>query len=327
MIPDCDDTPYHARAHQVWAGCDFRARRGQTKPDGMAREVQRCRRRNCRWVAGEPRPFVMSASHVSMPVRPRWKIVSRPPDQPLVAVALHDGHDVRASARPYLALSDADRLHEEDPYTREWVEVAPHQVVVTASRFEVDLNREREAAVYRTPGQAWGLKVWREDTPSFVWAESLLIHDAFREAIAVLLDDLVQRHGHFVLFDLHTYNHRRDGTSGPPAAAAANPEINVGTRNLAAPRWRGVIEMFIESLRAFDFDGHRLDVRENVKFGGGAFSQWVAERYPTGCPLAIEVKKFFMDEWTAVPDRRQVALVRAALASTVDDVLAELARA
>jgi hypothetical protein len=79
-------------------------------------------------------------------------------------------------------------------------------------------------------------------------------------------------------------------------------------------------------LSAFDFAGRNLDVRENVKFGGGAFSRWVVENYPTGCPLSIEVKKFFMDEWTGEPDRAQVALIREALAATVDGVLAALAQ-
>ena len=45
--------------------------------------------------------------------------------------------------------------------------------------------------------------------------------------------------------------------------------------------------------------GRRLDVRENIKFRGGAFTRWVHETFPeTGCSLAIEFKKFFMDEWT-----------------------------
>ena len=32
-----------------------------------------------------------------------------------------------------------------------------------------------------------------------------------------------------------------------------------------------------------------------------------------GCGLAIEFKKFFMDEWTGAPDKRLVAGIREAL--------------
>jgi hypothetical protein len=63
--------------------------------------------------------------------------------------------------------------------------------------------------------------------------------------------------------------------------------------------WAAVVDRFITDLRHYDYLGRRLDVRENIKFRGGYFSQWVHEHFPqTGCALAIEVKKFFMDEWT-----------------------------
>ncbi|MEO8353396.1 MAG: N-formylglutamate amidohydrolase [Chthoniobacteraceae bacterium] len=255
----------------------------------------------------------------------RWRITSEEAGLPLVAVALHDGHEVRASALPYLALDEMGRLREEDPFTAEWVGVAPHQVVVSASRFEVDLNRDREGAVYRTPDEAWGLTVWRDETPDSVWEESLALHDRFYGEVATLLDGLVARHGRFVLFDLHTYNHRREGRGGPVADPARNPEVNLGTGSLNRGHWRAVIDRFLQDLRSFNFAGRHLDVRENVRFRGGAFSRWVAARYPTGCPLAIEVKKFFMNEWAGEADRAQVALVGAALASTVPGVLASLA--
>ncbi len=258
--------------------------------------------------------------------RIRWRITSEETGSPLVAVALHDGHEVRASALPYLALGEMGRLREEDPFTAEWVGVAPHQVVVSMSRFEVDLNRDRESAVYRTPEEAWGLTVWRDETPESGWKESLALYDRFYYEVATLLDELVARHGRFVLFDLHTYNHRREGRNGPVADPAQNPEINLGTGSLNRRQWRPVIDRFLKELRSFKFAGRHLDVRENVRFRGGAFSRWVAARYPTGCPLAIEVKKFFMDEWTGEADRAQVALVGAALASTVSSVLTALAK-
>jgi hypothetical protein len=266
----------------------------------------------------------MNPHHVLQSAPPCWHISKRAPAAPLVAVALHDGHEVSESALGYFLLDDAERRREEDPCTAAWVDVAPYQVVAHVSRFEVDLNREREEAVYREPEQAWGLHVWRTDTPGDLWNDSLALHDSFYREVAELLDDVVARHGRFVLYDLHTYNHRRAGPSGPTAEPEANPEINVGTRALDRRRWAPVIEAFMQDLRAFDFAGRHLDVRENVKFGGGAFARWVAGHYPTGCPLAIEIKKFFMDEWTGKVDIRQVALLRAALAATVDGVLAAL---
>jgi hypothetical protein len=42
------------------------------------------------------------------------------------------------------------------------------------------------------------------------------------------------------------------------------------------------------------------------------------------CCLAIEVKKFFMDEWTGVADERQLAAVQEALGATLPGVVEEL---
>ena len=85
---------------------------------------------------------------------------------PLIATAIHDGHDVRDDVASHLALSDSERLREEDPFTGQWTQVAPTRVVGMRSRFEVDLNRPREKAVYRTPEDAWGLTVWKDDPPN-----------------------------------------------------------------------------------------------------------------------------------------------------------------
>ena len=77
----------------------------------------------------------------------------------------------------------------------------------------------------------------------------------------------------------------------------------------------------------FDFPGGRLDVRENVKFLGGNHPRWAHEWLPeSACVIAIEVKKFFMDEWTGRPDRGLVDAIGKALAATVPGVLEELAR-
>ncbi len=79
-------------------------------------------------------------------------------DGPLVATAIHDGHEVRPELLPYMAISETDRLREEDPFTADWMPMAPTQIVGLRSRFEVDLNRPRDKAVYLKPEDAWGLR-------------------------------------------------------------------------------------------------------------------------------------------------------------------------
>ena len=256
---------------------------------------------------------------------PTWSVVAG--DGPLVATAIHDGHLIRGELRDRCALTEAERLREEDPFTGEWTTVAGTRVVARRSRFEVDLNRPRERAVYLEPDDAWGLKVWREPlTPGMV-ERSLSFHDSYYAELKQLLKKKVDRHGRFVLFDLHSYNHRRSGPEGPPAAPEENPEVNIGTGNLDRGLWAPVVDAFRSALGGFDFGGRHLDVRENVKFRGGYLSKWVQQEFPgVGCALAIEFKKFFMDEWTGDPVPETVEAIHQALASTVSPVLTALAR-
>ena len=92
-------------------------------------------------------------------LREIWKITEG--EGPLVAAAVHNGHRVREAVAEHLALSEDERLREEDPFTAEWTQVAETRIVGTHSRFEVDLNRPREGAVYERPDdyRAWVVAV------------------------------------------------------------------------------------------------------------------------------------------------------------------------
>jgi hypothetical protein len=248
-------------------------------------------------------------------------------NSPLVAAAIHNGHAVREEVAALLALDEAGRLREEDPFTGQWTAIADTRIIGVRSRFEVDLNRPQEKAVYLDPADAWGLQVWKTKPPTEVVKRSLLKYDAFYAEVRRLFTDLERRFGCFVVFDLHTYNHRREGPRGPIADPEQNPEVNVGTGSMDRERWSPIVDRFIADLRAFDFLGRRLDVRENVKFQGGYFPLWTHQHFPeSACVLAIEFKKFFMDEWTGKPDPAQLQLkaIPGALQSTVPGVLEEL---
>ena len=236
---------------------------------------------------------------------------------PWVATAVHCGHEIRPELRPLLALDEATRRREEDPYTDRLAEVVPTRILPRRSRFEVDLNRPREEAVYRRPEDAWGLTVWRRPLPEAAVAVSLTEDDAFYGALETLLAEKA-RQGPFVLLDLHAYNHRRAGPEAPPEDPAANPDVNVGTGTLDRARWGPVVDAFMETLRRQPLPGGPLDVRENVKFRGRALAAWVHRRFAgRGCALAVEFKKTFVDEWTGRLDAARLEALRRALAATL----------
>lgn len=233
-------------------------------------------------------------------------------DDPIVATAIHDGHGLGAATSAVMALADDARLREEDPHTGQAILDIPTHVVSLRSRFEADLNRGLDQAVYLTPEQSWGLHVWHAPPEGALLRDMHAYHCGFYRMLGELLDGIVARHGRFVLLDVHSYNHRRDGADAAPTPQDAAPDINIGTFSMPRDHWAFLLNPLIEAMRGFDFNGRRLDVRENVAFQGkGELTRFVHQRYPqTGCAIALEFKKFYMDEWTGAPYADELVAMR-----------------
>jgi hypothetical protein len=250
--------------------------------------------------------------------RQRWWTVQHGPG-PIIATAIHHGHELRPEVAAVIALEDSERLREEDPFTGEAVRDVPTHIVVHRSRFEVDLNRGADGAIYRSPEQCWGMKVWKQAEPNeSLVGRSLAIHAAYYRMLGQLLGGIAERHERFLLIDVHSYNHRRGGPDAPPTPQPQAPDINIGTFSMPREQWSFLVDPLIDAMGSFDFNGRRLDVRENVAFQGkGEQTRFVHERYPgSGCAIALEIKKFYMDEWTGAPDRSELVAMRALVAHT-----------
>lgn len=244
---------------------------------------------------------------------------------PIVTAAIHDGHQLSDDVAPHIALSEEVRLREEDPHTGIWAGISKNHIIGNASRFEFDLNRPPERAIYITPADAWGLKVWK-DQPS----EELL--DKIRNRYSSIynrvhqdLSRLVERFGTIVVMDIHSYNHRRNGPDAHPEDPTLNPEINIGTGTMDREKWASIVDRFIGDLKKIDFLGRQLDVRENIKFRGGYFPKWIHENFSDSvCCISVEVKKFFMDEWTGDPDWQIIDSIEEAFKALMPGLLEEI---
>ena len=242
-------------------------------------------------------------------------------DSPLMAAALHDSGAVRAEVAAVLKLDAQQRCYEEDPYTAAWTAIAPTRIIAGRSRFEFDLNRPRDTAVYLNAADAWGLDCWHSPPAPEMVARSLAAYDDFYAHLRLLLERLLVRHERVVVFDLHSFNHRRDGREAPPADPADKPEINLGTRSMDRAFWAPVVDSWLRAMCDYNYLDRRLDVRENVNFFGGHFPTWIHAQFPRRvCVLAVEVKKFFMDEWTGELDERQHDAIGKALAHGAETV-------
>ncbi len=247
-------------------------------------------------------------------------------DSPIIATAIHDGGALRDEVASAVKLDAAERLREEDPFTGQAIEGVATHIIAARSRFEFDLNRDPESAIYRTPDMAWGLDVWKSPLVDAIAARSKSLHASYYKMLGALLDDVADRHGRFVMLDVHSYNHRRDGHDNDPTPQSEAPDINIGTFSMPREFWGPVVDPVIAAMRDFDFNGRRLDVRENIAFQGkGEQTRFVHDRYPKiGCAIAIEFKKFYMDEWTGTPDPAELDAMRRFISHAADVALENL---
>lgn len=261
------------------------------------------------------------------PVPGPWWSLQRS-DDAVIATAIHDGAALRPEVSALAALPVAERLREEDPFTGQAILDVPTHVIPNRSRFEVDLNRSLEESIYLAPEQSWGLRVWREPPGDALVASLRDYHRAFYRMFGALLDEVAQAHGSFVVLDVHSYNHRRDGADAAPMPQEKAPDINIGTHSMPRAQWAWLLEPLMEAMRGYDFNGRRLDVRENVAFQGrGELARFVHQRHPAdGCAIALEFKKFYMDEWTGAPDPAELQAMRGFMRHVADAARALLGR-
>ena len=108
------------------------------------------------------------------------------------------------------------------------------------------------------------------------------------------------------------------------SAENENPEINVGTA-YNHPKWQSITLKLMDYLSSCVIAGHHPDVRENIVFKGGGFSQWANKRYKEkGCVVSIEFKKTFMDEWTGRGFINHILDIRTALLGLLPVLMQEL---
>ena len=95
-----------------------------------------------------------------------------------------------------------------------------------------------------------------------------------------------------------------------------------------ASQWNPVLDVLEAEFRCVEIDGRQLDVRRNVVFRGGYLPRWISERYSgTGCGIALEFKKTFMDEWTGAVDPSHLQALAHTLRAAQSSVRRVLARA
>lgn len=132
---------------------------------------------------------------------------------PVLALAIHNGHELPDSLLPYMGIDEDTRYREEDPHTGSFAELFSNHIIVESSRFAVDLNRPIHRAIYQNPEDAWGLNV-RSKALNDTMIQ--LLRQDYEDWYAVLsyqIERMLSLHPFLMVFDLHSYNHRSVGLS------------------------------------------------------------------------------------------------------------------
>lgn len=250
-----------------------------------------------------------------------FKIINR--EGPIISVALHDGHLVEEVILQHMNLQEHERFREEDPYTAFIANQETTIVKVNASRFMLDLNRPIEKSVYLNKEDAWGLEVWKIPLPEDILIKLRKNYQDFYHDITLLIEEKLEKYGYFFILDIHSYNHRRTHPK-EMAPIEENPEINLGTA-YNDPKWRTLMEKFQGYLSNCKIAGKTPDVRENIKFKGGGFAQWVCNNYGEhGGIISVEFKKTFMDEWTGKANIEHIQDLKESIKGSIPMILSEL---
>ncbi|TYA59046.1 N-formylglutamate amidohydrolase [Formosa maritima] len=206
---------------------------------------------------------------------------------PYACAAIHDGHQFRKDLWENCLHNEYDRWYEEDPETKNMI--ASHPIVLAGcdSRFEYDLNRPPEEAVFET---AWGKQLWKKQLPKDIKQKSLNKHLDFYKVVHALIAKLEEKFGVCVVYDMHSYNWKRWDREVPT--------WNLGTSNIDTKRFGGIVELWRQSLSEINFPN---DIKSSAKIndtfqGNGYFLKYITKNFKNTLVLATEIAKVYCDE-------------------------------
>lgn len=206
---------------------------------------------------------------------------------PYACGAVHDGHQFRKELWDNCLHTEYERWFEEDPCTKEFIKTHPIVIAGCDSRFEYDLNRDPENAIYE---DAWGKKLWKNPVGPRHIKQSLAKHANFYSVVKVLINKLEEKFGAVVVYDMHSYNWRR--------WTREVPVINLGTTNIDNNRFGAIVEDWRKSLSELALPNEIEATSEiNDTFqGNGYFLKFITENFDNTLVLATEFKKIYCDE-------------------------------
>lgn len=205
---------------------------------------------------------------------------------PYCCTAIHAGNKLRSELQDKIHHNEYERWYEEDPHTDDFIISLPITVVVHDSRYEYDLNRPSEQCIYTV---AWDKPVWkRKLTPKEV-QRSKQKHANFYKVLHALVQKLENMFGGCVVFDMHSYNHKRWERNVPL--------FNIGTERINQEKFGPMVKRWAEELQSVQLEGiENVTSINNVFYGRGYCLEYISSHFKETLVLATEIKKVYCDE-------------------------------
>ena len=208
---------------------------------------------------------------------------------PYVCGAVHDGHQFRKELWDNCMHTEYERWFEEDPATKEMVKSHPIVIAGMDSRFEYDLNRSPETAIY---SDAWGKQLWKNPLPEEMKLKSLEKHENFYKVIRALIEKIEEKFRVCIVYDMHSYNWKRWDREVPT--------WNLGASNVDRNRFGQEIESWCTILEKMPLPNEiKSTSKINDTFqGNGYFLKFITQNFNNTLVLATEIAKVYCDELT-----------------------------
>ncbi|RKE95413.1 N-formylglutamate amidohydrolase [Ichthyenterobacterium magnum] len=205
--------------------------------------------------------------------------------------AVHDGHQFRKELWDNCIHTEYERWYEEDPETKSMVISHPIVLASMDSRFEYDLNRDPEHAVFET---AWGKQLWHKPLSNEMKTKSLQKHENFYKVVHALINKLESKFGVCVVYDMHSYNWKRWDREVPT--------WNLGTSNIDNKRFGDAVESWRQSLGDMQLPNNiKSTSKINDTFqGNGYFLKYITQNFKNTLVLATEIAKVYCDEYNQI---------------------------
>lgn len=225
---------------------------------------------------------------------------------PYVCGAVHDGHQFRKELWQKCLHTEYERWYEEDPKTMQMVQSHPIVIAGRDSRFEYDLNRAPENAIYE---DAWGKKLWKQPLNASEKEKSLQKHHNFYTVVHALISKLEQKFRNVIVYDMHSYNWQRWDREVPV--------FNLGTINIDQNRYKDVVELWRKTLESISLPNNiKTTAKVNDVFkGNGYFLKYITQNFSNTLVLATEVSKIYCNELEEIIFPEVVLAIEKALQS------------